>query len=158
MASTLLVRNPEVGELGKIVSMQTDHIARNGPVADQIQLNVDYGVLQPAAVEEPGGARVVVQQYVWQQDICDGLGFCSRVPKGLQRCDEALYEGNRIRVEGRSISAWIDRVENILALAMVEHRVDCRPKQEYLDRKSTRLNSSHRTISYAVFCLKRKTA
>src|SRR5437867_7545658 len=26
------------------------------------------------------------------------------------------------------------------------------------NRKSTRLNSSHRTISYAVFCLKKKTA
>src|SRR5438094_7197913 len=26
----------------------------------------------------------------------------------------------------------------------------------FLDRKSTRLNSSHRTISYAVFCLKKK--
>src|SRR5207248_3392131 len=25
-----------------------------------------------------------------------------------------------------------------------------------IDRKSTRLNSSHRTISYAVFCLKKK--
>src|SRR5207248_11281370 len=28
----------------------------------------------------------------------------------------------------------------------------------FRDRKSTRLNSSHRTISYAVFCLKKKTA
>src|SRR5690606_41006906 len=27
----------------------------------------------------------------------------------------------------------------------------------YLDRKSTRLNSSHVKISYAVFCLKKKT-
>src|SRR5436189_6410107 len=27
---------------------------------------------------------------------------------------------------------------------------------ELLDRKSTRLNSSHRCISYAVFCLKKK--
>src|SRR5207248_11536423 len=27
---------------------------------------------------------------------------------------------------------------------------------EIADRKSTRLNSSHRTISYAVFCLKKK--
>ena len=26
-----------------------------------------------------------------------------------------------------------------------------------VDRKSTRLNSSHRCISYAVFCLKKKT-
>src|SRR6266705_710749 len=31
----------------------------------------------------------------------------------------------------------------------------CR-KVERSDRKSTRLNSSHRTISYAVFCLKKK--
>src|SRR3712207_7469476 len=29
--------------------------------------------------------------------------------------------------------------------------------QEKLDRKSTRLNSSHANISYAVFCLKKKT-
>src|SRR5207244_13525309 len=28
---------------------------------------------------------------------------------------------------------------------------------EKLDRKSTRLNSSHQIISYAVFCLKKKT-
>src|SRR5438876_3708394 len=28
--------------------------------------------------------------------------------------------------------------------------------KEYLDRKSTRLNSSHPSISYAVFCLKKK--
>src|SRR5689334_24374202 len=29
-------------------------------------------------------------------------------------------------------------------------------KSELLDRKSTRLNSSHSSISYAVFCLKKK--
>src|SRR5437867_9601750 len=29
-------------------------------------------------------------------------------------------------------------------------------QQSHGDRKSTRLNSSHRTISYAVFCLKKK--
>src|SRR5690242_21386553 len=28
--------------------------------------------------------------------------------------------------------------------------------ERYLDRKSTRLNSSHMSISYAVFCLKKK--
>src|SRR2546430_7312143 len=30
--------------------------------------------------------------------------------------------------------------------------------ESYLDRKSTRLNSSHSQISYAVFCLKKKTS
>src|SRR3712207_7207154 len=32
------------------------------------------------------------------------------------------------------------------------------PQQQMLDRKSTRLNSSHANISYAVFCLKKKTS
>src|SRR4051794_41494003 len=31
-----------------------------------------------------------------------------------------------------------------------------RARLPYLDRKSTRLNSSHPSISYAVFCLKKK--
>src|SRR6266568_8574765 len=35
----------------------------------------------------------------------------------------------------------------------VVHRVD---RLALLDRKSTRLNSSHSSISYAVFCLKKK--
>src|SRR5215210_3461079 len=30
------------------------------------------------------------------------------------------------------------------------------PARSWSDRKSTRLNSSHRCISYAVFCLKKK--
>src|SRR5207248_9529953 len=34
--------------------------------------------------------------------------------------------------------------------------VDFAKFEAALDRKSTRLNSSHRTISYAVFCLKKK--
>src|SRR5256885_2848507 len=32
------------------------------------------------------------------------------------------------------------------------------PKNREIDRKSTRLNSSHLVISYAVFCLKKKKA
>ena len=32
----------------------------------------------------------------------------------------------------------------------------CRNKDDAKDRKSTRLNSSHKPISYAVFCLKKK--
>src|SRR3989449_5891519 len=36
-------------------------------------------------------------------------------------------------------------------------RPDCAPGGSCADRKSTRLNSSHGYISYAVFCLKKKT-
>src|SRR2546430_5593835 len=35
-------------------------------------------------------------------------------------------------------------------------RQQCHEKRHTLDRKSTRLNSSHSQISYAVFCLKKK--
>src|SRR3712207_7098936 len=36
-------------------------------------------------------------------------------------------------------------------------RAELHPAREQTDRKSTRLNSSHANISYAVFCLKKKT-
>src|SRR3712207_7680265 len=36
------------------------------------------------------------------------------------------------------------------------HYVDMMPHKPLGDRKSTRLNSSHANISYAVFCLKKK--
>src|SRR3712207_7222571 len=40
---------------------------------------------------------------------------------------------------------------------LVEHeRQQAVPRGEVEDRKSTRLNSSHANISYAVFCLKKK--
>src|SRR5688572_30969788 len=40
----------------------------------------------------------------------------------------------------------------------VKNNVPLRPTRgEWQDRKSTRLNSSHSQISYAVFCLKKKT-
>src|SRR3712207_7561586 len=44
-------------------------------------------------------------------------------------------------------------------LSLPEPRLDARqdlPPSPRVDRKSTRLNSSHANISYAVFCLKKK--
>src|SRR2546430_7571694 len=41
-------------------------------------------------------------------------------------------------------------------LAQVLTLVGMRPRVPMRDRKSTRLNSSHSQISYAVFCLKKK--
>src|SRR3712207_7545290 len=47
----------------------------------------------------------------------------------------------------------IERLKRKFGAAIVTHV----PKVPYKDRKSTRLNSSHANISYAVFCLKKKT-
>src|SRR5690625_6072638 len=41
-------------------------------------------------------------------------------------------------------------------LHILHHQL-LRPQYPTVDRKSTRLNSSHVAISYAVFCLKKKT-
>src|SRR3712207_8839501 len=49
--------------------------------------------------------------------------------------------------DGGDISGYEGIVEDITGRKRVE---------EALDRKSTRLNSSHANISYAVFCLKKK--
>src|SRR5438094_8816535 len=53
----------------------------------------------------------------------------------------------RLRRGGPGCSARHDALLRRLAGAVSRAR---------RDRKSTRLNSSHRTISYAVFCLKKK--
>src|SRR3712207_7563465 len=61
-----------------------------------------------------------------------------------------------VNVEGtRRLLRALQRLEVgqfVYASTMLVH-APCRPG----DRKSTRLNSSHANISYAVFCLKKKT-
>src|SRR5437879_11254849 len=66
---------------------------------------------------------------------------------------------------GRSITQWAAphrgkrppnmRLKLAGALVLKETVGSC-PGGHGTDRKSTRLNSSHRCISYAVFCLKKK--
>src|SRR3712207_7553337 len=48
------------------------------------------------------------------------------------------------------------RCHRALREAGLEARLVLQIHDELLDRKSTRLNSSHANISYAVFCLKKK--
>src|SRR5207248_9291727 len=49
-----------------------------------------------------------------------------------------------------------DRVEDIATTGRPNRGDSAERNRQIQDRKSTRLNSSHRTISYAVFCLKKK--
>src|SRR5258708_27914190 len=59
----------------------------------------------------------------------------------LFRSQGVVPAGFRILFDGRSLQGW--------------HTAP-RINPEGIDRKSTRLNSSHQIISYAVFCLKKK--
>src|SRR5256885_5486595 len=51
----------------------------------------------------------------------------------------------------------LDSADLERAAELVDHQSGQRFAIDILDRKSTRLNSSHLVISYAVFCLKKKT-
>src|SRR5262245_63625373 len=50
---------------------------------------------------------------------------------------------------------WEAALKLVASVAVVEYAANPDPDPD-LDRKSTRLNSSHLGISYAVFCLKKK--
>src|SRR5687768_18238414 len=72
----------------------------------------------------------------------------ARVPLNRSRADESAA----VQIRGPS---------KFLALPTGNHHRDFQSTSlrgdSGLDRKSTRLNSSHGYISYAVFCLKKKT-
>src|SRR2546427_8552861 len=59
---------------------------------------------------------------------------------------EALEEQRRIGAERRIVLGGEERAARGAPVELIRR----------LDRKSTRLNSSHSQISYAVFCLKKK--
>src|SRR5436190_4401704 len=88
----------------------------------------------------------------------EGLGL-QKLPTGQQHAP--LLAGQRLHMH-RSVQANTHHLCNaarIIAVALVDL---CRQRRLHMpglnteDRKSTRLNSSHTVISYAVFCLKKK--
>src|SRR2546422_5623237 len=63
-------------------------------------------------------------------------------PLSLRHIEELMQERG-VFVDHATVHRWAIKMMPVLAAV--------------LDRKSTRLNSSHGYISYAVFCLKKKT-
>src|SRR5437879_8589557 len=91
--------------------------------------------------------------------------LCCATPAWAQTADKELFELQKV---GDGVYAAIAAPRyktNCNAAVIVTNDgvvvVDSHSKPSAaraLDRKSTRLNSSHRCISYAVFCLKKKKA
>src|SRR5438094_5359946 len=73
-------------------------------------------------------------------------------------------DGQRYRLrhaEGIVVNAVLDHIRRRYGRDLIDPAGELRAVRfpwlkRGKDRKSTRLNSSHRTISYAVFCLKKK--
>src|SRR5260221_10017821 len=70
-----------------------------------------------------------------------------------------LFRSDHV-TEGASRASGCQRSDASSATTTLEHACDgaSRTMPPRTDRKSTRLNSSHTVISYAVFCLKKKNA
>src|SRR5437762_7552188 len=80
-----------------------------------------------------------------------GLRLLEVVLRGLARLQGDL---DRVVEDGRA--GLEERVGERLSVLLPLLRLEARRDTRFRDRKSTRLNSSHRCISYAVFCLKKK--
>src|SRR5438552_4729696 len=67
-------------------------------------------------------------------------------------------EPQRERLGLRDLPIEPQKRDGVVGRALVREALDLRTTDNTvaLDRKSTRLNSSHQIISYAVFCLKKK--
>src|SRR5688572_31988790 len=75
--------------------------------------------------------------------------------EGVEESAIAIKTSEKDDIEGIDLLAEGCPVEWIITKAALQEGWDC-PFAYILDRKSTRLNSSHSQISYAVFCLKKK--
>src|SRR3712207_8579834 len=71
----------------------------------------------------------------------------------LPICKTDFFIGNKPRLTSYLLSLNLFTIVNHFFECIIRFRSDI---AEVLDRKSTRLNSSHANISYAVFCLKKK--
>src|SRR5688500_16425114 len=86
-----------------------------------------------------------------------------RTSVAVSPCDDRLQVFRRYDQSGRRLPGAASqqrqeiRVQRRLAVCVERsERLVHRPVERPEDRKSTRLNSSHLVISYAVFCLKKK--
>src|SRR3712207_8104899 len=75
-----------------------------------------------------------------------------RSQRNLRKRDQQRHDQHLAAEE--PVAAAIDRLERDRVVGRRCHHVDV--EADWRDRKSTRLNSSHANISYAVFCLKKK--
>src|SRR5438034_9787620 len=98
------------------------------------------GILERSEFDEPDNVKVGDQVQVLLEDVEGDTGLVKISKRKADRIInwEAIMKSKK---EGDPVSGKVTK----------------KIKGGLLDRKSTRLNSSHTVISYAVFCLKKKT-
>src|SRR5207245_4142366 len=114
------------------------------------------GCEAPAAVPGTGASRMTAPAVI----AVDGGG--SKTDVALVRADGealALVRGPSSQAHHLGVEGSLDVIEGLLDEALAAAKLEARigsVAEVAADRKSTRLNSSHGSISYAVFCLRKK--
>src|SRR5690625_6249675 len=83
-------------------------------------------------------------------------GICNTVGSTISRMSHAgsyIHAGQEIGIASTKAFTTQVVILTLMALQLADYRGHI-SKSQLRDRKSTRLNSSHVAISYAVFCLK----
>src|SRR5438876_10545564 len=98
---------------------------------------------------EDGSTDVGLEVFSTCTQSTDGIpeAYAQRVPDVARWSEQAGCKGILVYSDNRLVDAWLAShiiIQNTTRLCPL------------VDRKSTRLNSGHPSISYAVFCLKKK--
>src|SRR2546422_4125137 len=90
-------------------------------------------------------------------EVVAGHTLCSFFPRQLPSIEKIRFVCSEVPEQGPNV--LIPDLPSRCIWVVSDHQYNSAVsrKQGFADRKSTRLNSSHGYISYAVFCLKKKT-
>src|SRR5437867_5686874 len=97
-------------------------------------------------------------QFVWDTVVDHVVGAKETGVTGLKLKNVKTLEASELKVDGLFVAIGHNPNTDIFKgqIELDSHGY-IKTQSDSTDRKSTRLNSSHRTISYAVFCLKKKS-
>src|SRR5437763_6190853 len=147
-----VVRRSSVKRYDRIETLVDDIELVEGDLTDQTSLDHIVQSVQPDEVY-----NMAAQSFVpvsWNQPVLTG----DVTALGVIRILEAI---RKHRPQAKFLQASSSEMFGKVRETPQTEKTPFYPRSPYgvakvLDRKSTRLNSSHRCISYAVFCLKKK--
>jgi len=109
----------------------------------------DYAIVLLLLLVAPGIAHA-------QQAPIDGVDARSNPEEFTKQLNSPDAHVRLRSAEALARLAATDQRKLVEGYRLQEKNKDVRLALDWADRKSTRLNSSHQIISYAVFCLKKK--
>jgi len=139
-----------------------------GPDATGVGWIYEYALVDKTGTHDLSQLRSIQDWYLkFELQTVPGVSEVATVG-GMVKQYQIVLDPNRLRAHNISINKVIQSVKranqdvggSVIEMAEAEYMVRAKGYitsiEDIKDRKSTRLNSSHGYISYAVFCLKKK--